>query len=102
MEFKKTLQDIFDKSLELSKKGFEKAKEAGAIGIKQLEIKTVEHKIAKKIGELGAIAFDHFIKVKTPLEKDSKGIPDILKTINDLEQSIKQKEKELKDIKKNK
>jgi hypothetical protein len=102
MEVKKTLQGIFDKSLELSKIGFEKAKEAGAIGLKQIEIKTIEHKIAKKIGELGTIAFDHFTKEKTSLEKESKGIPDILKAINNFEQNIKEKEKELKDIKKNK
>ena len=100
MELKETLQSIFEKSVDLSKKAFEKAKEAGEIGIKQIEIKTLEHKIAKKIGELGAIAFDHFLKEKTPLEKESKGIPDILKEIKNLEQKIKEKEKEKEDIKK--
>ena len=100
MELKTTLQSIFEKSIDLSKKAFEKAKEAGEIGIKQIEIKTLEHKIAKKIGELGTIAFDHFTKEKTPLEKDDKGIPDIIKEIKNLEQKIKVKEQEQKDIKK--
>ena len=100
MDLKKTMQNIFEKSVDLSKKAFEKAKEAGEIGIKQIEIKTLEHKIAKKIGELGSIAFDHFQKEKTPLEKEDKGIPDIIKEIKNLEQKIKEKEKEKEDIKK--
>lgn len=100
MELKATLQSIFEKSVDLSKKALEKAKEAGEIGIKQIEIKTFEHKIAKKIGELGTIAFDHFTKEKTSLEKETKGIPDILKEIKNLEQKIKEKEEEIKDTKK--
>jgi hypothetical protein len=100
MEIKSTLQSILEKSLDLSKKAIEKAKEAGEIGIKQIEIKTLEHKITKKIGELGTIAFDHFLKEKTPLEKESQGIPEILKEIKNLEQKIKEKEEEIKDTKK--
>ena len=100
MELKATLQNIFEKSIDISKKAIEKAKEAGEIGIKQIEIKTFEHKIAKKIGELGTIAFEHFIKEKIPLEKESKGIPGILQEVKSLQQKIKEKEQEIKDTKK--
>ena len=99
MEIKKAMQDIFDKGLELSKKTYDKAKELGEIGITQVEIITLQHKMAKQIGRLGTIAYNHLSKEKTALKKDTKGVPALLKEIKDTEQKIKLKEKELKNKK---
>jgi hypothetical protein len=98
MVIKKTVQDIFDKGIELSKKTYEKAKELGEIGLIQVEIITLQHKMAKKIGQLGTLTYNHLLKEKTALRKDTKGVPAILKEIKDIEQKIKQKEKELKNM----
>jgi hypothetical protein len=98
MVINKTVQEIFDKGIELSKKTYEKAKELGEIGLIQVEIITLQHKMAKKIGQLGTLTYNHLLKEKTALRKDTKGVPAILKEIKDIEQKIKQKEKELKNI----
>ena len=96
MDFKKSMQDIFEKGIEVSKKTYEKAKELGEMGIQQMEIKTLEHKMAKKIGELGTFVYTHFTKNDTPLKKDAKGLPEIMNEIKGIEDKIKEKEKELK------
>ena len=96
MDFKKSMQEIFEKGTEVSKKTYEKAKELGEMGIQQMEIKTLEHKMAKKIGDLGTLVYSHFIKKDTPLEKKTKGVPEILTEIKSIEDKIKEKEKELK------
>jgi len=96
MVMKKTIQDIFDIGIELSKKTYEKAKELGEIGFIQVEIIMLQHKMAKKIGQLGTLTYNHLLKEKAALRKDTKGVPTILKEIKDIEQKIKQKEKELK------
>jgi hypothetical protein len=97
MVINKTVQQIFDKGIELSKKTYEKAKELGEIGLIQVEIIALQHKMAKKIGQLGTLTYNHLLKEKAALRKDTKGVPAILKEIKDLGQKIKQKEKELKD-----
>ena len=96
MEFKKTMQEIFDKGTDLSKKTYEKAKELGELGITQVEIITLQHKMARQIDKLGTIAYNHLSKEKTSLRKDTKGVPSLMKEIKDIEQKIKLKEKELK------
>ena len=96
MAMKKTIQEIFDVGIELSKRTYEKAKELGEIGLIQVEIITLQHKMAKKIGQLGTLTYNHLLKEKAALRKDTKGVPAILKEIKDIEQKIKQKEKELK------
>jgi hypothetical protein len=48
MVINKTVQKILDKGIELSKKTYEKAKELGEIGLIQVEIITLQHKMAKK------------------------------------------------------
>lgn len=96
MEIKKAMQDIFDKGLELSKKTYDKAKELGEIGITQVEIIALQHKMAKQIGKLGTIAYKHLSKETTALKKDTRGVPTLLKKIKNMEQKIKHKEKELK------
>ena len=98
MVINKTVQEIFDKGIELSKKTYEKAKELGEIGLIQVEIITLQHKMAKKIGQLGTLTYNHLLKEKTALRKDTKGVPAIMKEIKDIEQKIKQKEKELKNM----
>jgi len=99
MEFKKTMQDIFDKGLDLSKKTYEKAKELGEIGVTQVEIVTLQHKMAKQISKLGTIAYNHLSKERTSLRKDTRGVPLLMKEIKNIEQKIKLKEKELKNKK---
>ena len=96
MVINKTVQKILDKGIELSKKTYEKAKELGEIGLIQVEIITLQHKMAKKIGQLGTLTYNHLLKEKAALRKDTKGVPAILKEIKDIGQRIKQKEKELK------
>lgn len=97
MVINKTVQEIFDKGIELSRKTYEKAKELGEIGLIQVEIIMQQHKMAKKIGQLGTLTYNHLLKEKAVLRKDTKGVPAIMKEIKDIEQIIKQKEKELKD-----
>lgn len=97
MVINKTVQEIFDKGIELSRKTYEKAKELGEIGLIQVEIIMLQHKMAKKIGQLGTLTYNHLLKEKAVLRKDTKGVPAIMKEIKDIEQIIKQKEKELKD-----
>ncbi len=96
MPVKKTVQNIFDMGIELSKKTYEKAKELGEIGLIQVEIIMLQHKMAKKIGQLGTLTYNHLLKEKAVLRKDTKGVPAILKELKATEQKIKQKEKELK------
>lgn len=96
MEIKKTMQNIFDKGLELSKKMYDKARGFGGIGIAQVEIIALQHKMAKQTGKLGALAYKHLSKKTTALKKDAKGVPALLKKIKDIKQKIKLKEKELK------
>jgi hypothetical protein len=99
MEIKKAMQEIFDKGIELSKKTYEKARELGEIGMAQVEIITLQHKMAKQIGKLGTIAYRHLSKETTAMKKDTKGVPALLKEIKDIEQKIKLKEAELKNKK---
>ena len=99
MDFKDTIQGILERGVEISKKTYDKAKELGEMGIQQIEIKTLEHKMAKKTGELGTIAYTHFKKADTALNKNSKGIPEIIKEISSLQDKIKKLEKELKNSK---
>lgn len=96
MAINKTVQKILDVGIELSKRTYEKAKELGEIGLIQVEIITLQHKMAKKIGQLGTLTYNHLLKEKAVLRKDTKGVPAIMKEIKDIEQKIKQKEKELK------
>ncbi|HNQ19223.1 MAG: hypothetical protein WBK44_04135 [Smithellaceae bacterium] len=96
MDIKITMREIFDKGLDLSKKTYEKAKEFGEMGITQVEIVTMQHKMAKEIGKLGTIAYRHFSKEKTSLKKDARGVPTLVKKIYNIEQKIKLKENELK------
>jgi hypothetical protein len=96
MDIKNTMQEIFDKGLDLSKKTYEKAKELGEMGITQVEIVTLQHKMAKEIGKLGTIAYRNFSKEKASLKKDARGVPTLMKKINNIEQKIKIKEKDLK------
>jgi hypothetical protein len=96
MDIKNTMQEIFDKGLDLSKKTYEKAKELGEMGITQVEIVTLQHKMAKQISKLGTIAYRHFSKENKSLKKDTRGVPGLMKEINNIEQQIKLKEKELK------
>lgn len=96
MEIKKTVQNIFDKGLELSKKTYDKARGFGGIGIAQVEIIALKHKMAKQTGKLGTLAYKHLSKKTTALKKDTKGVPALLKEIKDIKQKIKLKEKELK------
>ena len=62
MVMKKTIQNIFDIGIELSKKTYEKAKELGEIGFIQVEIIMLQHKMAKKIGQLGTLTYNHSTK----------------------------------------
>jgi hypothetical protein len=96
MDIKITMQEIFDKGLDLSKKTYEKAKELGEMGITQVEIVTLQHKMPKQITKLVTIANRHFYKENTSLKKDARGVPGLMKEINNIDQQIKLKEKELR------
>ena len=89
MEIKKTMQDIFDKGLELSKKTYDKARKFGETGIAQVEIIALQHKMEKQTGKLGALAYKHLSKETTALKKDTKGVPALLKEIKNIKQKIK-------------
>src|SRR4030067_575560 len=62
MEIKKTMQDIFDKGLELSKKTYDKERKFGETGIAQVEIIALQHKMEKQTGNLGHFAYNQLPK----------------------------------------
>jgi hypothetical protein len=98
-------QDLGEKGYEASKKlaakAGAKAQEFGERGVLTLEIKQLENQAKKLIGRLGNEAYMAFVerKVKT-LSADTAAVKAILTELEQVRQSIEEKDAELKSRKK--
>ncbi|MDR1863184.1 MAG: hypothetical protein LBQ67_04600 [Treponema sp.] len=94
-------QDLGEKGYEASKKlavrAGAKAQELGERGVLALEIRQLESRAQKLIGRLGNEAYAAFVerKVKT-LSADTVAVNTILTELDQVRQSIEEKEAELK------
>ena len=81
-------------------KAGEKARDLGEMGIVSLEIRQTEHKIAKKVAQLGTIVYEALARHgESSVMKDNREVADCLEEIERLEQQVAEKEATMKTLK---
>ena len=101
MSFGDRMKELFDEGVQVSKdflnKAGAKVQEMGEIGVLRLEIKQLEGQAQKQIGQLGVEAYKAFVErgAKT-ISIDTPAVKTILAELDSIQQSIEQREDQIK------